>query len=133
MGEIDRVIDQHDGIPGAFVTQPTSNSAGEGQTVPDFIGKASGAPVSPKPPTSSPAATAVAPSRPVAPDSLVGDEERKSILVALDTAREALGTPLLSLKSKIDRRRLETILPILVRDGILKQSGMGSTARYSRG
>jgi hypothetical protein len=52
----------------------------------------------------------------------VRDEEKNSILVALDKAGEALGIPLLSFKSKIDRRRLEEVLPMLVRQGILKQS-----------
>jgi len=99
----------------------------------DSIAKVSGTPVSSKPPTSGPASTAIAPSRPVAPGNPVRDEEGKSILLALDKAGEALGTALLCLKSKINRRRLETILPILVHQGILKQSGTGSSARYSRG
>jgi hypothetical protein len=134
MKEIDKVIDKHGGWPGAFAAEPTHKSTGEEQTVPDSIRKARGMPVSPKPPASSPASTAIGPSRPVvARDNLVGDEEKKAILLALDKAGEALGTPLLSLKSKIDRRRLEAVLPILVREGILKQSGTGSTARYSRG
>jgi len=130
MAEIDEVIEQHGGWPGA---QPTAESADEGQTLPDSIGKAGGTPVSPKPSTIRPAATPAAPSRPVAPDSFVRDEESKSILVALDNAGEALGIPLLCLKTKIDRRRLEECLPILVRQGVLRQSGTGSSARYSRG
>ncbi len=110
MREIDEVIDRHGGWPAAFAAEPAS-----------------------KAPASSPAPTAVAPPRPVAPGKAVDDEERKSILAALEKAGEPLGTPLLSFKSKIDRRRLDEILPILVHQGIVKQSGTGGSARYSWG
>ena len=133
MGEIDRVIDAHGGWPGAFVTEPTPDATGEGQTGPAPIGKARATPSPPDPPTSRPASTPLAPSGPVAPSNPVRDEERKSLLAALDGAGEALGMPLLSVKTKIDRRRLDEILPTLVREGILKQSGTGGSARYSRG
>ena len=43
-----------------------------------------------------------------------------------------LGAPLLSVKTKINRRRLDELLPALVGSGEIKQSGTGGSARYSR-
>jgi len=133
MHQIDEVIEQHGGWPGAFATEPTPDATGEGQTGSAPVGKTGATPSPPNPPTNRPASTPIAPSGPVAPSNPVRDEERKSLFAALDGAGEALGMPLLSFKTNIDRRRLEEILPTLVREGILKQSGTGGSARYSRG
>jgi hypothetical protein len=62
----------------------------------------------------------------------ISDEERRAVFAALDAAGESLGTTLLSVKSKIDRRRLEEILPFLLNEGALKQLGKGNSARYTR-
>jgi predicted helicase len=132
MGEVDHVIDQYGGWPGAFVTEPPASPPGQAQPSANPVVKVGSTPP-PRSPISSATPTVVAPPRPATPATVVSDGERKSILATVDKAQEALGVPLLSLKSKIDRRRLEEILPVLVRQGVLKQSGTGGSARYSRG
>ncbi len=69
--------------------------------------------------TSQPASVA-----PKTTDVFVSGEERTAISTALDRAGEPLGTPLLSLKSRITQRRLEEILPVLIREGFVRRAEM---------
>ena len=131
MAEIDEVIEQHGGWPGAFVTKSTDDPTEEEQAA-DTTKQVGTTSVSPEPPTSSPASKAVEPQQSATPHNPASNEEKELILAALDQASEALGTPLFSIKTKIDRWRLEEILPILVHQGLLKQSGTSRSARYSR-
>jgi len=131
MGEIDEVIEKHGGWPGAFVTQSTAESTEEVQAA-AAADKAGHAPVSSQPPKSKPASKSAEPKQTTAPHNRASDEEKKLIFAALDQASEPLGPPLLSVKTKINRWRLEELLPALVGSGEIKQSGTGGSARYSR-
>jgi len=62
----------------------------------------------------------------------VGVDERKRVLAALDKADEPLGVRLLSVKSGIGQRRLEEILPVLIREGFVKRVETADGARYTR-
>ena len=98
--------------------------------------KALGTPAPRKPPISKPVLPASTSQPPIAPSratgTLVSVEERKAVFTALDKAGEALGAPLLSLKSRIGQRRLEEILPVLMHEGFVKRAETTNGARYSR-
>ncbi|MFH1269328.1 MAG: type ISP restriction/modification enzyme, partial [Planctomycetota bacterium] len=136
MAEIDEVIDQHGGWPGAFVTEPTANSTGKAQTVPGSSGKAGGAVVSPEARASvspSPRSTAQPPRVPSsATDTYVSPAERKAVLAALDKAGKPLVMWLVAEGSGIGQARLEEILPVLVSEGLVKRVEAAHAVRYSR-
>ncbi|MHB1035359.1 MAG: AAA domain-containing protein [Pirellulales bacterium] len=70
-------------------------------------------------------------SEPTAP--VVSVEERKAVLAAFNKDRDPLGPPLLSFRSSISRGRLEEILPVLVREGLVNRVETAAGVRYSRG
>ena len=90
----------------------------------------------PKPPRTGSVSTRSTSQPPVGASRATGTsvsvEERTAVLTALDKAEESLGTPLLSLKSKIGQRRLEEILPVLMREGFVKRLETAGGVRYSR-
>jgi hypothetical protein len=83
-------------------------------------------PTTPQTPARSPEKTFGGTSSPIA-------EEENRIFSALDKAKEPIGSKLLSVKSGISQRRLDEILPILVRNGRLKRVETNQGIRYLRG
>jgi ribosomal protein L37AE/L43A len=105
---------------------------------PPPVGSAKTPNVPGNPPIGKPVSTGGNPESPIAPSSgtntLVSAEDRKAVVTALDKAKEALGAPLLSLKSRISQRRLEeVVLPVLIGEGLVRRVETTNGPRYIRG
>ena len=64
--------------------------------------------------------------------AVVTGEERQAVFKAFDEAAEPLLMWKLAEKSKIDQRRIEKIIPILVDEGFVKRVETAHAVKYCR-
>ena len=117
--------------PPAANPPPTARASAQQTTAPRTPGEASpatrqmGRPA-PTASTSSPPA----PAKPVT--TVVSVQERKAVFKALDEAGEPLIMWQIAQGSKISQRRIEEIIPVLVREGFVKRVETAHATMYSR-
>lgn len=114
----------------AGITVSGGGRATPPQTAPELTGSPPGTspPGTPAPPPAEPPRPPVRP-----PTTVVSDQERQAVLKALDEAAQPLIMwQIVDRCPRITQRRMEKIIPLLVRDGLVKRVEAAHAVMYSR-